>query len=94
MKSGSTASKDWERRLVPYDFTGCLAHVEVTERCSDGNVSRIAGYFSHNSLCQAAVLERLPAIPLHEHVYEVALKQLESGARCVICKLGLLKLNS
>ena len=28
-------------------------------------------------------MKRLPAVPLHPHVYEVALAQLESGARYV-----------
>lgn len=68
---------------MPYDFTGCLAHVEITERVSDGKVTRIAGHFSHNSKCTNSVLKRLPAVPLHEHVYEVALEQLESGAKFV-----------
>jgi len=39
------------------------------------------GYFLHNEGCNEAVLTQLPAIPLHEHVYEVALDQLEVGAR-------------
>jgi hypothetical protein len=68
-------------RRVPYDFTGCLAHVEIIERASDGEISRVAGYFEHNLGCKASVLKRLPAIPLHNHVYEIALEQLEVGAR-------------
>ena len=31
--------------------------------------------------CQAATLKRLPAIPLHDHVYEVALEQMEDGVK-------------
>ena len=80
-KLGSpTKNKSWRRR-VPYKYTGCLAHVEITERSSDGEVSRIMGYFLHNEGCNETVLTQLPAIPLHEHVYEVALDQLEVGAR-------------
>ena len=32
-------------------------------------------------VCQAATLKCLPAIPLHDHVYEVALEQMEDGAK-------------
>lgn len=73
-------AENWQRR-VPYPFTGCLAHLEVTERVRDGAISRIAGFPEHNDPCQTAVLERIPPIPLHEHVYEVALEQLRNGAR-------------
>jgi hypothetical protein len=59
----------------------CLAHVEITERSSNGEISRIMGYLLHNEGCREAVLTQLPAIPLQEHVYEVALNQLEGGAR-------------
>lgn len=69
-------------RRVPYPFTGCIAHVEVTAT-SDGKVAAISGIIEHNSACQEALMDRLPAIPLHEHVYEVALSQLENGARFV-----------
>ncbi|KAF8804230.1 hypothetical protein BYT27DRAFT_7214085 [Phlegmacium glaucopus] len=72
-------SKTWQRR-VPYEYTGCLAHVEITERESNGEVTRVVGYFAHNAACQSAVLTQLPAVPLHEHVYKVALDQLEDGA--------------
>ncbi|KAJ3927532.1 MAG: hypothetical protein NXY57DRAFT_965389 [Lentinula lateritia] len=72
-------AENWQRR-VPYPFTGCLAHLEVTERVRDGAISRIAGFPEHNDPCQTAVLERIPPIPLHEHVYEVALEQLRNGA--------------
>ena len=73
----------WVRRN-PYDFTGCLAHVEITERVSDGAVSSVVGHLMHNDLCRQSVMTRLPAVPLHPHVYEVALTQLESGSRYVI----------
>jgi len=79
-KVNTSPTKKWNRR-VPYIFTGCLAHVEVTERVSDGEITRIVGHLSHNDTCASAMLQRLPAIPLHENVYEVALNQLEDGAR-------------
>ncbi|TFK45583.1 hypothetical protein OE88DRAFT_1649201 [Heliocybe sulcata] len=70
--------KPWERRN-PYDYTGCLAHIEITDRVSDGAVLCIVGYFQHNTECEAATMKRLPAVPLHPHVYEVALQQLQTG---------------
>ncbi|KAJ3884390.1 hypothetical protein GG344DRAFT_35471, partial [Lentinula edodes] len=69
----------WQRH-VPYPQTGCIAHVEITERVSDGCITQIAGITTHNEACMNATLEQIPTIPLHEHVYEVALEQLENGA--------------
>ena len=65
----------------PYDFTGCIAHAEITERNSNGQVVQIVGVLDHNEGCQSAQMARLPSIPLHPHVYEVALDQLHSSAR-------------
>ena len=67
----------------PYNFMGCLAHAKITEQVSDGQVSCIIGFFNHNPNCSSAVMTRIPSIPLHPHVYEIALQQLHSGARCV-----------
>lgn len=53
----------------------------MTERQSDGVATRIVGVFEHNSECRESALNRVPAVPLHEHVYEVALEQLSIGAR-------------
>ncbi|KAH7879995.1 uncharacterized protein C8R40DRAFT_1066132 [Lentinula edodes] len=78
-------TENWER-CVPYPFTGCLAHLEVMERVGDGVITRIAGAPEHNSSCQTAVLERIPPVPLHDHVYEVALAQLRSRARKQIAR--------
>ncbi|KAJ3860770.1 hypothetical protein EV359DRAFT_75017 [Lentinula novae-zelandiae] len=78
-KGMNCKTENWER-WVPYPFTACLAHVEVTEQVRDQVISRIASIVEHNSQCHAAVLERLPPIPLHNHVYEVALEQLRNGA--------------
>ncbi|KAJ3819621.1 hypothetical protein F5880DRAFT_1489367 [Lentinula raphanica] len=74
--------KDWERQ-TPYPFTACLAHVEVIEK-GNGIVSWIAGVLDHNDACKASLLERRPPVPLHEHVYEVALGQLKDGASITV----------
>lgn len=73
----------WTRR-VAYNFTECLAHVEITEDISTGRILRIAGIVEHNRACQESTMTRIPYIPLHSHVYEVALQQLHAGARYVI----------
>ncbi|KAL0568041.1 hypothetical protein V5O48_013952 [Marasmius crinis-equi] len=75
----SSTNKTWERR-VPYGFTGCLGHVEVVENVDTKVVERIWGIFKHNEQCQKSVLTRLPSIPVHEHVWEVALSQMAIGA--------------
>lgn len=71
------------RRRNPYEYTGCMAHLEVTEREGNGAVTRIVGVGEHNTECTQSVMARVPAIPLHPHVYEVALAQLQQGARYV-----------
>ncbi|KAK1226363.1 hypothetical protein PQX77_010670 [Marasmius sp. AFHP31] len=71
--------KPWKRR-APWPFTGCLAHVEVVESLTNRTVSEISRVLSHNAECQDSVLEHLPRVPLHEHVYEIALAQLENDA--------------
>ncbi|KAG8942887.1 hypothetical protein FRC03_002837, partial [Tulasnella sp. 419] len=68
----------WDRHMA-YDFTGCLAHADITFCPADHQVLRIMGYFTHNEGCQKAKIERLPPIPLHPQVYEIALQQLQDG---------------
>lgn len=89
MSNSGTASTtsgrpQWQRQ-APYEFTGCLAHADITHTESSGQrvITRILGWFEHNSVCKAAGLVRFPPIPLHDHVYEVALRQLRQGARYV-----------
>ncbi|KAJ3759312.1 hypothetical protein EV360DRAFT_69588, partial [Lentinula raphanica] len=72
------SSGEWERQ-VPYPFTACLAHIEIIEK-GNGVVTWIAGVPEHNDACKSSFLERRPPVPLHEHVYEVALEQLQNGA--------------
>ncbi|KAK4693807.1 hypothetical protein P7C70_g8861, partial [Phenoliferia sp. Uapishka_3] len=47
---------------------------------SDRAILRISGILTHNPGCVDAKLVRRPAIPLHPHIYEVALAQLAEGA--------------
>ena len=49
---------------------------------SDGAISAISGFFGHNNDCQQSIMKRVPAVPLHPHVYEVALSQLKGGSGC------------
>ncbi|KAL6298230.1 hypothetical protein BKA93DRAFT_711361, partial [Sparassis latifolia] len=61
-------------------FTGCLAHADITR--VEGNQPaflRVVGYFEHDEQCSIAVIKRFPAVPLHPHVYEVAVRQLREG---------------
>ncbi|KAF8510446.1 hypothetical protein JB92DRAFT_3144395 [Gautieria morchelliformis] len=43
-------------------------------------VVRITGILIHNRGCQTQHMTRLPPIPLHDHVWEIALAQLNDGA--------------
>ena len=73
--------KDWKRK-TPYDFTGCLAHIDLTFRpAKNYEVLRITGILEHNEMCEKQRMKRLPAIPLHNHVWQIALEQLNAGAR-------------
>ncbi|EIM91383.1 uncharacterized protein STEHIDRAFT_153027 [Stereum hirsutum FP-91666 SS1] len=75
----NVSNEDLWTRHAPYDFTGCLAHADIT--FTDSNmITRIVGYFDHNESCQTSSLVRYPAIPIHPHVLEVALAQLADGA--------------
>src|SRR5882762_4322108 len=62
------------------DFTGCLAHAEVTYHSNGINILRIHGYFEHNQGCHDAGLARIPTRPLHPSVLDVALNQLKDLA--------------
>ncbi|KLO18444.1 hypothetical protein SCHPADRAFT_886157 [Schizopora paradoxa] len=68
------------KRQTPYDFTGCLSHVEVSEYIGSGILRRIIGILEHNSGCVVAKMVRLPSIPLHQDVYDAALAQMYEGA--------------
>ncbi|KAA1472867.1 hypothetical protein DENSPDRAFT_766670, partial [Dentipellis sp. KUC8613] len=61
-------------------YTGCLAHADITYDVVTGAILRVAGVLDHNEDCKKATMKHLPAIPIHEHVVEVALLQLWDGA--------------
>jgi hypothetical protein len=46
-----------------------------------GMILCVIEFFEHNDECKNGMLKQFPAIPLHEHVYEVVLAQLAQGAR-------------
>jgi len=71
---------EW-RRKAPYDFTGCLAHIDLTYHTANLQIIRITGIITHNDSCCERNMKRLPAIPLHNHVWQIALDQLNVGAR-------------
>ncbi|KAK7686512.1 hypothetical protein QCA50_010110 [Cerrena zonata] len=80
VKSKPSSASQCERR-APYDFTGCLVHADITHIGSHPpTILRIIGYFSHNNACVTSKLKRFPSIPLHPHVWEVALRQIRKGA--------------
>jgi len=74
------STEEWHRKTA-YEFTGCIAHIEVTEHSETSAVSRIMGIIEHNPACALAELKRRPPISLHDHVYEIAIEQLHAGAR-------------
>ncbi|KAF8579840.1 hypothetical protein K439DRAFT_1648372 [Ramaria rubella] len=43
-------------------------------------VRRLTGILRHDDMCLKQDMQRLPAVPLHEHVWQVALQQLCDGA--------------
>jgi hypothetical protein len=66
---------------MPYDFTGCLAHIDITFDKKSLKILRLTGVLDHNEACTSQNMIRLPSIPLHDHVWAVALEQLNEGAR-------------
>ncbi|KAH9960984.1 hypothetical protein BGW80DRAFT_1438809 [Lactifluus volemus] len=74
------SNEDTGKRYSPYDFTGCLAHADITYEKQPLKIRRIVGILEHNPECQLGVMTRMPSIPLHPHVIEVALAQLREGA--------------
>lgn len=81
-KSSRDSTEAWKRR-GPYDFSGCLAHINITFDEKENSIQRIIGYLDHNKECLEMFMSRIPAISIHPHVIEVALAQLAEGARYV-----------
>jgi hypothetical protein len=79
-KGQHTEGGQWTR-CAPYDFTGCLAHADITYDERSGEILRIIGFLEHNADCRLSIMKRMPSIPLHPHVVEVALEQLRNGSR-------------
>jgi len=52
-KRGSQNPVEWSRQ-ADYEFTGCLAHADVTWNRTSGEIERVIGYFKHSENCQAA----------------------------------------
>ncbi|KAK7676803.1 hypothetical protein QCA50_020209 [Cerrena zonata] len=78
--SPSDSTSEWRRRAA-YDFTGCLVHADITYLDMQPRViTRVVGFFEHNDACRESRLVRYPPVPIHDHVIEVALRQLRQGA--------------
>ncbi|KIJ33978.1 hypothetical protein M422DRAFT_52192 [Sphaerobolus stellatus SS14] len=69
-----------KKRHTAVDYTGCLAHAEITTHEPTGAILRARGFFMHNEDCKKAALARAPKLPLHPSVYAKALVQLQEGA--------------
>ncbi|KAL7283273.1 hypothetical protein ACG7TL_002702 [Trametes sanguinea] len=54
--------------------------LEVLYQKRTGKIIMVRGYFEHNQDCHEAFLTRIPPMPLHPSVFEVALTQLRGGA--------------
>lgn len=56
-KRGSQNPVEWSRQ-ADYEFTGCLAHADVTWNRTSGQIERIIGNFKHSEKCEAAAVAR------------------------------------
>ncbi|KAJ6478228.1 hypothetical protein C8R45DRAFT_1063287 [Mycena sanguinolenta] len=68
-----------KKQHTAVDFTGCLAHAEVTFVIDTQKILRVRGFLEHNEACKTALMQRIPALPLHPSVYQTALIQLANG---------------
>ena len=71
-KGESIYPHEWKRKM-PYDFTGCLAHMDITFSVESLNILGITGHLQQEMQC-------LPPVPLHSHVWKIALEQLDRRA--------------
>jgi len=78
-KGMSTNPTEWKCK-APYDFTGCLAHIHLTYNPSLLIFHRITGIINHNPSCKQQEMKCLPPVPLHPHVWHIALSQINDGA--------------
>ena len=68
------------QRHAPYNFTGCLAHADITWHASTGIPLHLKGYLLHDSGCHSTIVIQAPTIPLHSDVLGLAVMQLKQGA--------------
>lgn len=54
-KRGSQNPIEWSRQ-ADHEFTGCLAHADVTWNRTSGQIERIIGYFEHSEKCEAVTV--------------------------------------
>ncbi|GJJ10074.1 hypothetical protein Clacol_004300 [Clathrus columnatus] len=78
-KGEKTTDGEWKRKM-PYDYTGCLAHLDLTYLPKSSFILRIAGILVHNNACMQKTMSWLPNVPLHLHVWQDALEQINNGA--------------
>jgi len=71
---------EWDPKML-YDFTGCLSHIDLTYKVNTCLITHITGVLQHNTECQQQIMQHLPAILMHDHVWQIALEQLELGTR-------------
>ena len=61
------------------EFTGCLAHVEVTYLTQTHCVVMIRGHLNHNQACQYATFTEKIKMLLHPDVFQHTLQQMKAG---------------
>ncbi|KIJ24411.1 hypothetical protein M422DRAFT_274829 [Sphaerobolus stellatus SS14] len=80
LKQGQSIYPEAWKRKMPYNYTGCLAHLDITFICSSLRVLRITGVLEHDPACEKQEMQRYPPVPLHWHVWQCAIEQLNNGA--------------
>lgn len=53
----SPSKVEWDQH-APYDFTGCLAHLKISEDLTTGQILRISGIQKHNEACKGSAMKR------------------------------------
>ncbi|KIJ22868.1 hypothetical protein M422DRAFT_57039 [Sphaerobolus stellatus SS14] len=71
--------EDWLQKM-PYDFTGCAAHIDITYDQTSSHIIQIVSILEHNKECETQEMWQLPPVPFHPHVWKIAVNQLKDGA--------------
>lgn len=79
-KSEKPYHKDWSKQKIPYDFTGCLTHLDITYTTDSFKILCITGILGHNEACEKQDMQCLPPVPLHRDVWQHAIELLAAGA--------------